>query len=157
MKRFEKEVFAESVVQYYLNTAHGDKITTVNHFMEQGASKSGVYKILRRFNDRGNIDYLSLSGRSISNKRRNVSLRVKKSLLKTGLSQRKIAARHQISRAMVQRIASKYNIRTNRCITCPKYTENQEKTAKKLYRKLYERKSNKILILDDESYIKIET
>ncbi|KAF2895718.1 hypothetical protein ILUMI_10456 [Ignelater luminosus] len=38
-------------------------------------------------------------------------------------------------------------------ITCPKYTENQEKTAKKLCRKLYERKPNKILILDDESYI----
>ncbi|KAF2879227.1 hypothetical protein ILUMI_26941 [Ignelater luminosus] len=129
MKRFEKKVFAKSVVQYYLNTAHSDKSTTVKHFMEEGASKPGV------------------------NKRRNVSLRERKSLLKMGLSQRKIAARHQISRAMVQRIKSEYNIRTNRCITCPKYTENQKKTAKKLCRKLYESKPNKIRILDDESYI----
>ncbi|KAF2881230.1 hypothetical protein ILUMI_24942 [Ignelater luminosus] len=73
MKRHEKELFAESVVQCYLNTTHGDKSTTAKHFMEQGDSKSVLYKIIRRFNDRGNIDYLSLSGRPISNKRRNTS------------------------------------------------------------------------------------
>ena len=156
MERVKRQHLAEQVVQYYKNVANFDKFKTVSHFREQGYKRSGLYSIIKRFEERGSAQFRPLSGRPVTVATKIMCNKVKKCLINTNKSISETARALQITRGSVINIKRKLGIKTKKCQKIPKYSKTQERRAKTNCRKIYRRSIGKVVIFDDETYCKVD-
>lgn len=160
MRRVESEAFAKRVVHFYENMGHHDMNQTCLHFMEEGFRRSLIYKIIKRYLKNGYIEYKKIPGRkpkiTESDKRK-----VEKLLTENpNITIRKGGQKLKMSSSSFRRIKNQLGFKSYKCQYGPKYSVNQEKRAKtacrKLYRKVIPSGENKVLIIDDETYVPID-
>lgn len=155
MGRKQNQYFANRVVHFYKNITFRDKKSTVQHFVAEGKSQSTIYKILRRYEDTGETQYRKIPGRprTISTPR-NIS-RVKRAFTKNRTTSVRITSRKlKIARSTVSKIKVHdlgFKARTKK--KAPKYVKNQEQRAKTGLRKIYKKVLEKVLVIDDETYV----
>ena len=63
MKKVERDMIAKHIVQFYESRGRGNKNFTWKHFQQQGFSKSTVYGILQRSDEKGTSTTKSPPGR----------------------------------------------------------------------------------------------
>lgn len=153
MNSVQRQVIAKTIVHFYTKKANFNKNETVKHFTAQGEKISTIYRIIKNYDINQTSDFRKRTGRNSKVSTEKSVKKVEKLSVKKGFSIRKIAQTLKISKTTVQRIKQKNGIKTNKCSTAPKYTKDQLKRAKTNCRKTYESSLNKILILDDESYV----
>ena len=138
----EKEAFSKRVVQFYnLNVSlqkHKIAISkTIKHFVEEGHKKQVISRIIKRYNDRGKIDYHKKSGRPSSFDSKKFFKLFESN---PEMSTREAARVLGISESTIQRFKQKSGIKCYKKQSVPKYSGNQE-----IYRRILESGGNKIL------------
>ena len=156
MTLIERQQVAKQVVQFYTEISNFNKFETVSHFKKQGLKTQNLYKILRRYEETGTHEFKRKSGRKVTVATPEMINKVKKRLVNTQNTIRDTARTLGISKTRVQDIKIMMEIKTKKCQKIPKYTIRQEKRAKTNCRKIYRRSIGKVLILDDESYVKCD-
>jgi hypothetical protein len=156
MKVKERQAIAHRVVHFYAKKTDCNKLETVKHFLREGLKRRTIYDILNRFITRGTADFKPKTGRPLTVSTKNLVTKVKRKLLTTNLSERKIAAKYKTNQTIVHRIKVKNDIKTNKCISAPNYRKNQSKRAKTYCRELYMKSFRKTLIIDDETYVMVD-
>lgn len=162
MKRSESEAFAKRVVHFFESVSGRNQIQTCHHFMEEGYRRSTLIAILNRYKERGNIDYKPLSGRRPSVGSKKVVHGMKKLLEKhPDTSVRRGALKVGVSKSTFSRIKrEELGMKAYKSEPAPKYTGKQKQRAKsacrKIYRRLLPSGDNKILIIDDETYVPLD-
>lgn len=152
----ESQRLSERVVHFYSNVANSDRSATIGHFLAEGYKKRTLNNIFDRLRKRGSADHLPKPGRSKTEKRIKITDNVKKQLLSCKMSQREIAYKHGCSQQMVKDIKEEMIIKTKRCKSAPRYVKDQAKRAKTNSRKVSELLGNKVLVMDDESYVPVD-
>ena len=153
MKVTERQTIAKLVVQFYVKTAKFDKSLTVKHFHQMNENKNTIYKIIQRFEKTGSADFKRKTGRKRTVSTPRVARKVVKKMLNSNASVRKTAREVGLPKSTVQLIKQREGLKTNKCPKAPKLTENQIKRAKTNSRKILRQSANKILILDDKTYV----
>lgn len=156
MRVIERQTIAKLVIQYYTQKAIFNKRKTVQHFREQGEKGNTIYSIIKRFEKTGSYEFRPKSGRKRRVSTPEMIRKVIKNMINTNRSVRQTAKKLNINRGTVQVIKKREGIRTEKCKTVPKMTELQQKTAKTNSRKILQKSANKVLILDDETYIPVD-
>ena len=139
-------------MHFYTKNANYNKFETIKHFLALG-EKSGHHAIVKRFEMNGNSEFKSKSGRNLLESTRKMTNKVIKKFSNTNDSVREVARKLQLKKSTVQDIKTRNGIHTNEFQIAPKYTANQLKRAKTNSGKVYRKSINKVLIIDDESYV----
>jgi transposase len=154
MKVEERQQLAKRVVHFYTEIANRNKFETVSHFVREGFKKRGIYAIIYRYEKNGSAQFKPKSGRKIKVATPETVEKVRKKLENTNNSIRDTAKELGISKTRCQDIKKSLGIKSNKCQKVPKHTDDQQKRAKTNCRKIYRKSINKVLILDDETYVK---
>jgi len=162
LSRVEEQAFARQVVHFFQNQGRKSKKVTVAYFKKQGKHRLVIANIVERYLKNGTADYqYKNSGverpRTVSTPRKigqveklfhknpSVSLRVGAN--KTGLK--------RASSAYIKNKILDLHSFTKK--SAPKYVKDQEKRSKSGCRKIYtDLSKNKVIILDDETYVPLE-
>ena len=154
--QWPKDKSLEQLCIFYENIAQRPKFATVQHFIEEGYKRSGLYNIIDRYLKNGTTEFKAKSGRPVSLSTPENVRKVKRYLNNKRNCLSFAAKRIGVSKKNVQDMKKRIGLKTRKCITVPKYTQKQEKRAKTNCRKVYRKSIGKILILDDETYVKRE-
>ena len=57
MKVTERQLIAKRVVHFDLHYSGLNKVETIKHFVQEGEKRNTIYRILRRYEERGSIDF----------------------------------------------------------------------------------------------------
>lgn len=150
----EIQQLARRVVHFFETTAQRQKLPTVQHFLKEGYKQSGLYNIIDRYLKKGTADFSAKSGRPVSVSTPENIRKVKRYLNNKRNSLLFVAKRIGVSKKNVQDMKVRIFLKTRKCITVPKYTDRQAKRAKTNCRKVYRKSIGKVLIIDDETYVK---
>lgn len=159
MTRDESQHLAKRICTFYQNKADGDKIKTCHHFMEEGIHRRTITRVIQRFEERGSANFKPIPGRPAKvasiKKMKEVANLIRK---EPNISMTEGAKKTHLSRNTFKWIKNnKLNIKSYKQETVPKYSGGQKERAKKacgqLYRKLTESKTQKIILMDDETYV----
>jgi len=150
MKVIERQVIAKRILQFY--DKYGVK-ETVRHFAADGEKPNTIRSIIRRYLRTGTSEFRPKPGRSRTVATPKVTNAVKRKLMNKCQPERSVAKDLCISQTTVHNIKTRLKIKTNKCSIAPKYTQNQLKRAKTNSRKVYRKALNKILVIDDETYV----
>ena len=156
MRSVERQTICKLVVQFYTQIADFDKKRTVDHFRALGEKSDTVYKIIRRFERTGSYEFKQIPKRLRPVATPQMVRKVTKFLVNTNHSVRQTALKLKIPKSTVQDIKKREGIQTHKCKTVPKMSEYQQKMAKINSRKILSQSANKVLILDDETYISVD-
>lgn len=158
MTRSENEAFAKRVVKFYDGYARKDIKIAIQHFKKEGKSRVTIRRIINRYKQRRTISYLKLPGRKPTASTQNNVARVKKLIKKQPtLSVRKGAKKIGIPKSTYSDIKiRKLRIKAYKRETIPKHTEEQKQRAKKNCKKILSKAKEKILLIDDETYVPID-
>jgi transposase len=162
MSRKENEAYAKRIVQFYkinggLSNCDAKKITC-RHFMVEGTHRQVILRIINRFNERGSIEYLKMSGRKPFRSTESVRKIIQKD---PEISVKEGAKKAGMPSSTYQFI-KKYKLGINGYVkeSVPKYSDDQKARAKnaccKLYRKIIPSGGGKIIIMDDETYVHLD-
>ena len=154
MSGHERQVLAQQVVHFYINFAKFDKLVTVLHFEKMGYQRRRLYKIIKRYEERGTTELRTSSGREYSVTNPKKITAIKRLLINKNRSIRDAAKIVGISKSRVGELKLELGIKSNKCQKTPKYVKNQKKRAKTNCRKIYRKSIRKVLVLDDETYVK---
>lgn len=152
MKRQEYEVFAKRVILFY--ESHNKK-DTVKHFLQEGAIRTSIYRIIRRYEETGEVSFKKIPGRDRTvTVPRNVN-RVKSIFDKTPSTSVRVAAdKLKISKSSVARMKrNDLHLKAYVKQSAPKYIKDQEERAKRGCRRVYNSQLRKVLVIDDETYV----
>lgn len=155
MKRSEKEARAKRIVQFFQNIADGCKTTTYRHFKAEGVPSSTIYNVLKRYSETGTADFHRLSGRPASVSTRKVVNAVEKAFKKQpDISVRQLSSKMNISKSTLSDIKiNKLRIKARTKKIVPKYVKDQAARAKSGARFVLDKSRQKVLIIDDETYV----
>lgn len=163
MKRLEQEALAKRIVHFFENNGNHDLKITCRHFMAEGIARSTIKDIIRRYQQRGSIIWKAKLGRPAAVATPKVVNTISKLYHKDPTtSVRSGAAKVGLKKSTYDWIkVHKLGITARRKQTVPKYTGNQKERAKTACRKIYRKRllsaKNKILVIDDETYVPAET
>lgn len=149
----ERQLIANRVVQFYINFANYNKLETVRHFTAEGEKQRTVYSILKRYENNGTALLKKSKGRNRTVGSPKIEKKVERFLVVKGLSERETARQLGIPQPTVHKIKIRLGIKSNKCTEVPKYNENQKRRAKTNCRKVYRKSVNKVLVMDDETYV----
>ena len=96
-----KEKVRDSVAIFYKLNHNKGKSYTYKHFKHSGLSRAVIYKILSRFDENGNVDRKSGSGRPKILSKENQKKLLKDVNHKSGVSQRKLASKYGVSHVTI--------------------------------------------------------
>lgn len=159
LKKIEAERLAKQVVHFYDGAGNHDKSVTIRHFKQQGVSKTTIRQIVDRYVNEGRITHKKvgrLGGKKWTPK---VVAKVSKKFEKNpNISVREAARQLEMPSSSVSRIKTKMlGIKAHKKVTAPKYEGDQQQRAKrgcrKIYRKMLLSGDEKVLIMDDETYV----
>lgn len=159
MATIEHEAFSKRVVHFYINQCNQNLSMTCNHFMAEGKNRRTITRIITRYKERGNVNFIKKSGRPKKITTQQVCKSLKTLIKKQpSISVRKGAAKLGISKSTYCRIkVNQLGIKAFKKQVAPKYIKNQEQRAKhgcrKIYKKIIPSGENKTLIIDDETYV----
>ena len=148
----------KEIVQFYNFDAGRSKNIVFKHFKKRKISKTTIYRLLKQYDEQGNIEVSRNFGKGIRNKNPMFVAKVKKIVeRKPDISVRQIARKLKISKSYVHEIIKKdLNLKVFKKKVVPKYIKDQKQRAKKnclkIYRKLIPSGSGLKLVIDDESY-----
>ena len=150
----ERQELCKQVVHFYSKIANFNKFETVSHFKKQGFKSQRLYYILRRYEYSGSHEFKRQFGPKPRVATPEMVRNVKRQLINSSKSIRDVATTLGISKSRVFYIKKMLGIKTKKCLKHPKYAQKQEIKAKTNCRKIYRRSIGKVLILDDETYVK---
>lgn len=158
MTTLEHQAFAKRVVHFYNNKCSKDLSSTCNHFMKEGKNRRTITRIISRYKQRGNIEFIKKTGRPSKISNDNVRRKIKNMIkIKPSTSVRNGARKLKIPKSTFGRIKLGLGIKAYKKQTVPKYKSGQKQRAKrgcrKIYKKIIPSGENKILIIDDETYV----
>ena len=153
IKVTERQTIAKLVVQFYMKTAKFDKSMTVKQFQQMNENKSTIYKIIQRFERTDFVDFKPKTGRKRTVATPRLTRKVIEKMLNSNASVRKTARDVGLPKSTVQLIKQMEGLMTKKCPKEQKLSENQIKRAKPNSRKVLRQSADKILILDDETYV----
>lgn len=155
MSRSEHECFAKRVVHYYEKVSLFDKENTVRHFTAEGKHKNSIYRIIRRYEQSGEVNFKKIPGRPRVQTSPKKVRRVKAAFTKDPTTSVRVAARKlNLDKSAVSRIkVHDLGIKAQTQKKAPKYIKNQEQRAKTGLRKVYKKTREKVLVIDDETYV----
>jgi hypothetical protein len=159
MNKVERDIRAKRVVHFFENVTGRDKKRTLNHFKEEGMPERSIYAILKRYEEYGTVITMSPSGRPRAPGREKLESKVEKLIEKDrSITSSTGGAKLGISKAYFNKIkVHNLGIKGYKKIKAPKYVKDQENRAKKSCRKIYRKKllqnRDKILLIDDETYV----
>lgn len=162
MRVKDSEEVARRVCQMHEKKFDCDRKKTRDHFIAEGMHRTTINRILDRFEDRENADYIKPSGRPAVLATKKVLKKVEKAFTTNPcVSERAVAASVHLSHQHVHHIkANKLGFKTYKAQTAPKYTEGQKKRAKtncrKIYEKLLKQTPPKLIVMDDETYCTVD-
>lgn len=149
----KQEVTRERVVQFYETHKSKGKKFTVDHFVAEGMSSSGVYKTLRVYVDRKTTIRKAGSGQTMKvmtkDKLRSLYRTVNHS---DKYNYSSAARKFGTTDKTIKRWLQKKNIRRYKKKKSPEYTDDQKQEVKKQCRWLYRNYRCNDFILDDEKY-----
>ena len=96
------------------------------------------------------------SGRPLATETILKTRKVVKLLENTNNSERDVAKKCGLTQTCVHNIKIRSGLKTKKCSTVPHHTEDQKRRAKTNCRKICEQSYKRILIIDDETYMKCE-
>lgn len=150
----KQEILRKRVYNFYFKHFQVGKRFTVDHFVQEGESRSTIFDILQRYENGLPPERASGSGRKakIFTKKKVVQLQ-KMFDHKDGVSTRKAAQKFNCSQAMIRQVlAKKTTIRYRKKEVIPDRTEDHKSLAQSKCGKLIRKFTNRSFILDDESY-----
>jgi hypothetical protein len=155
MNRKENEIKAKLIINFYKDQASRDKTLTASHFITQGFPKSTVYKIIKRYESTGRIEYCKIPGRkALIGTKKNVKRIVNAYKKNPSISVRNLSAKLKIPKSTLSRIKiKKAGIKARVKQVVPKYKEGQAERAKTGAAYVWEKSQHKHLIIDDETYV----
>lgn len=151
----------ELIGQFYNEHSSQPKSFTVHHFEEMGVPRRTTYNAIQRVCSGGSLKRKAGSGRTA----KKMSKKKVRTLLamftnKTGCSQRKAAAKFNISQRYVGKLLRKSNVKKFKRQKAPKSTLKQkraQKTRLNILRKTILRPSDsREVVMDDESYFPLD-
>ena len=150
MNLVERRSLLKRVLQFYSNNGLKE---TVKHFVKENEKPDTVRTMIRRHLKRGPNYLMKRRGpkrtvRTVENMRK-----VKKGLNNKNVSESSVASKLRISQMSVNRMKREMNIKTYKCQKVPKYKEEQAERAQKLCKKLYRKTLQKVIIIDDETWV----
>lgn len=157
--RSESEALAKLVVHYFENSCESSISNTCKYFGETGVPTTTVRDILRRYENEGRIMHKSSTGRNPSVSTPKLLRKVAKLFEREpNISIRRAAARLGVKRSTLCYMkVRKLGIVGRKKVTAPMYTGDQAERAKagcrKIYRKLLFSENQKVLLIDDETYV----
>ena len=156
MKRSEYESIAKRIINFYKNRANRNTSHTVRHFVAEGQLQNSIERVIRRFKQTGRDGYLKILGKPRSVTTPEMTKKVRKLLLNKNTSVRECALSVGIPKSCVQDIKKRENIKTYKCQTTPSYVNDQELRAQVNSRKISRLATNKVIIMDDETYVPLD-
>ena len=150
----ERQELAFRVVQFYTKIAKYNKFDTISHFAKEGYGRRGLYKIIARFERSGSAMFRHKTGRKVKVATTETIENVRKSLENTNNSIRDTARALGISTIRCHDIKKSLGIQSNKCRKVPKHVGDQQRRSKTNCRKIYRKSIHRILIIDDETYVK---
>jgi len=159
MARLMNELIAKRIVHFYeinggRENSQSNKLT-IKHFSEEGIRYQTIARIIKRYNTRGSIDYMKILGRPPF---RSVD-KVKKLYERKPETSVRIGSLKTNMPISTFQYIKKKKLKINAFVqqTVPKYINDQIPRARKACRILYKKTltsgGNKVLILDDETYV----
>ena len=150
----ERQHLAKRVVHFYENIANRQTHPTVQHFVGEGYKQRALYYIIKRYLKKGSASFELKSGRRVTVSTPEIIRKVKRYLNHKRTSLSFVAKKVGVSVNTVFRIKKRIGLKTKKCRNVPKYTTGQARRAKTNCRKVYRLSIGKVLILDDETYVK---
>ena len=148
-----RQQLTKMIISYNLNHSKAD---TVKKFAGIEMTRQGVYKVLKRYEERGTVMRKAGSGRKISKMPESRCKRlVSAAIGKTGQSLRKLGRKFNISKTHVSRILQKEKIIYKKRKEAPKVTPDQRIRQYERIQFLKDfvvEHSRTDFVLDDESY-----
>lgn len=162
MRAKSSEDNGKRVCHAYENVFRRDRKKTRDHFILEGMHRKSIYRILDRYNERGNADFKKSTGRPALVGSNKVVEKVEKAyLVNPNVSERTVARQVGISQSYLHKIkVQKLGFKTYKAQKAPKYTEDQKRRAKtncrKMYEKLLKQKPSTLIVMDDETYCTVD-
>ena len=149
----KRETLRNRVYSFFEKNKIKGKRFTVDHFCNEGESKSTIYDIIKRFESGKSAMDKKSSGRplKIFTKRAKSTLK-RLTNNKCGISQRKLARRFKCSQSSINKQLKQLSIRCWKKQRIPGRTEAQMEAARPKCSTLYRKYRDREWILDDESY-----
>lgn len=152
----ELQFRANSIVDFY-RKHDNNKAMTAAHFSMQNIDRSVIYRVIKRFEERGTTTFAKKTGRPRTETTPQLIKKIDKTLERDpNISIRNLASSMKVSRCTAQRAKVEAGWKSRRCLNAPNTTPEQEKRivtgATRIYKKLTPSGGGKILIMDDESY-----
>jgi len=149
----KQEVTRGRVVTFYQKNKEKGKSFTVNHFIEEGLSRSGVFRILQNFENRLTTERALGSGSML----RVMTQQKIRQLYKDANHSDKFnyssaGRKYGCSDVTIKRWLNKRQIKRFKKKKSPKYTENQKMMAKRQCAWLYRYCRRYDFVIDDEKY-----
>lgn len=158
MTRAENEAFAKLVFHAYENSFDRDKGKTIDHFARLGKNRFVINRIITRCELTSDTKFKKLPGRrAVLSSKENVE-KVEKLFNKTPTTTVRAAAEilnlstSTVSHIKVHKLGIKGYVKQH----APKYQGTQEQRAKTGCRKIYKKSLNKVLVIDDETYVHLD-
>lgn len=155
MGRKENEWRAKRIVQFHQSVSKFCKKNTVEHFLKEGIPKPTIYRVLAMFEESGDTSFKKLPGRPPAKSSPRKVVKVEKVFRRDpNTSVRAAAKKLNLSKSTVSNIkVHRLRIKAYTKKKSPMYTLGQEARAKTGLRKIYKKTLEKVLIIDDETYV----
>ena len=152
MKQEAKNFLRESIIKFYKNNGENQP-STVRHFVQEGLSRSLVYKVLQQYKRTGDVKVKVSTGRPRTAFTRRNAVKVKRRFLKNpSTSVRVISQDIGLSKSSAQRIKAGQGGKTRRKQLAPAYKDNQLARVKSGCKKILQMTTDHFFIMDDEKY-----
>lgn len=156
MRLSERQLIANRVVQFYTEISSRDRRKTVAHFEAEGLKRRTLNRIIQRYESTGTSTFRPKPGRTPRLVDKNKFKKVQKLLENRDNSLRDVAKAVGLKLNRVFYVKKKLGIKSGICQRVPKYTGDQEIRAKRNCRKIYRQSINRVLVIDDETYVKAD-
>lgn len=157
MNKVQSEILSDQVCQFYINSGKNRKLT-YEVFKAQGRNYRVLWKIIKRFEERGSSEYKKPTGRPRTVLTPQNLRKIDADLRKNPkLSTRNQASHREISRRSVRNARKELGYKSFVQRAAPKYVADQENRCKKGARRIYNSMlAGKVIVMDDETYCQID-
>lgn len=155
MKTSENEAFQKRVIFCFENVAGRSKVNTVKHFQIEGKSRSTINDIINRYLTTNHTEYIKSVGHPVTVGTSGMKKKVLKTFKKNpSISVRAAAKKLKITPSTLQQIKKKdLGIKGYTKKVAPKYVKDQEQRAKRGCQFVYKKSLEKVMVIDDETYV----
>lgn len=156
----KKQYRSDAIADFY-RRADGDLSATIEHFKKENVSHMTVRRAIKRLVETGSSQFKPITGRPKSETTTKATKMIDKDLQKNPkLSNRQLARMHNTSDATVRRIKKDLGYKSYKAQPAPKIVKDQGPRivtgATRIYKKLVPSGGEKILVIDDETYVPID-